>query len=455
MNLTYDVRVRQVRVLERAKGRTSYQVRWKVGDRTWPRTFTTAALADSFRSELLTAARRGEAFDLETGQPLSWLRTGAEMDWYAFACTYVDMKWRTAAATYRRSIAEALTTATSALFITDRGRPDDRTIRSALSRWAFNTQRRSEADRPPQVSEALHWIERNTTPVSALADPHLLRAVLDALARRLDGEVAAGTVVNRKRAVLSNALEHAVELKLLDRNPLVTLKWKAPRTSHVIDRGSVANPTQARTLLDAVGQMQRSGPRLKAFFAVMYFAALRPEEAVALKAQNLTLPQDGWGEIVLEASRPDAGREWTNTGRQRDERQLKHRARGEKRRVPTPPELTAILQEHLDRFGVGSEGRLFPGERGGELPSITYGRVWRRARCAALTPEEVASPLASRPYDLRHAAVSTWLNGGVPPTQVAEWAGHSVAVLLQVYAKCLVGQDALARQRVEAALSQE
>jgi len=35
----------------------------------------------------------------------------------------------------------------------------------------------------------------------------------------------------------------------------------------------------------------------------------------------------------------------------------------------------------------------------------------------------VASPLAGRPYDLRHAAVSLWLNAGVPATEVAERAG--------------------------------
>ena len=29
-----------------------------------------------------------------------------------------------------------------------------------------------------------------------------------------------------------------------------------------------------------------------------------------------------------------------------------------------------------------------------------------------------ASPLAERPYDLRHAYLSTWLNAGVDPTQV-------------------------------------
>jgi len=56
-----------------------------------------------------------------------------------------------------------------------------------------------------------------------------------------------------------------------------------------------------------------------------------------------------------------------------------------------------------------------------------------------------ASPLAKTPYDLRHAALSTWLNGGVPPATVAEWAGHSVEVLLRTYAKCLDSGDALVR----------
>lgn len=51
---------------------------------------------------------------------------------------------------------------------------------------------------------------------------------------------------------------------------------------------------------------------------------------------------------------------------------------------------------------------------------ITYTRAWRAARKLALTEEAHATPLAGQPYDLRHAALSTWLNGGVPPTVVAE-----------------------------------
>jgi integrase len=127
-------------------------------------------------------------------------------------------------------------------------------------------------------------------------------------------------------------------------------------------------------------------------------------------------------------------------------------ARGEWRRVPIPPPLTRILRLHLVKFGTGRDGLVFSGIRHGELASVTYRRTWDNARRAALTSAEYASPLAPRVYDLRHACVSTWLNGGVPPAQVAEWAGHSVAVLLRVYAKCIDGQDQLAKRRIEDAL---
>jgi hypothetical protein len=36
----------------------------------------------------------------------------------------------------------------------------------------------------------------------------------------------------------------------------------------------------------------------------------------------------------------------------------------------------------------------------------------------------------------------TWrLNSGVPPTEVAAWAGHSVEVLMRTYAKCMTGLE--------------
>jgi hypothetical protein len=58
-------------------------------------------------------------------------------------------------------------------------------------------------------------------------------------------------------------------------------------------------------------------------------------------------------------------------------------------------------------------------------------------------------------YDLRHACLSGWLNAGVPPQQVAEWAGHSAGVLHRVYAKCVDGDDVTARRRIDAMLALE
>lgn len=149
----------------------------------------------------------------------------------------------------------------------------------------------------------------------------------------------------------------------------------------------------------------------------------------------------------------EAGKQWTDSGEVHDRRGLKHRAPKELRHVPIPPVLVRILREHLARFGTAHDGRLFrsPGSDA-VVQSSTYGRVWREARTYALTPHQVASPLADSAYDLRHACVSLWLNAGVPPTEVAARAGHSVDVLLKVYAKCVDGQRDQLNSKIDAAL---
>ncbi len=293
------------------------------------------------------------------------------------------------------------------------------------------------------------------------------QASVHLISTRLDGQPAAGSV-SHERAVLHNALDYAVERGLLGENPLPKLKWKPPKTVPAIDKRTVLNPQQARRLLEAVGQQQPSGPHLQAFFAVMYYTAARPAEAVNLRRGDITLPPlqwdtaagewgepDGvWGELLLSGSAPETGARWSSTGRRRDRRQLKHRGQGDTRPVPCPPPLVTILRAHLETFRPLDNGRVFYSMRRTELSQSTYVHIWDRARRAVLTANEVASPLAKRPYDLRHAAVSTWLSAGVPATQVAEWAGHSVQVLLQIYAKCLAGQEEAARSRIADVLDQ-
>jgi integrase len=202
--------------------------------------------------------------------------------------------------------------------------------------------------------------------------------------------------------------------------------------------------------------VKNNGPRLVAFFALMYYAALRPEEALALRDRNITLPTQsaGWGELTLETADTHIGAAWTNSGNSPEERSLKHRALGETRPVPIAPPLVTILRTHLQNFPDGPDGRLFYGIRSGrELDTDVYQRAWTQARHHAFTQQERQSPLATRPYDLRHACVSTWLAAGATAPDVATWAGHSVDVLLRRYAKSIAGQQDLARQRIEQALN--
>jgi hypothetical protein len=259
---TYDARIYQTEIYKGSEV-TTYRVRWKVGGKLWREGFRTAAQADSFRSALLTAARKGEAFSLATGKPTAWERSKADTAWYEFACAYVDMKWKQASAKYRKDIARALAAATPALLAEARGRPEDASIRRALVRWGFNTKQRP--DPPDDVAEVLAWVARNSAPVSWLAEAATARKVLDQATGRLDGKNAAASTARRNRTILANAMDYAVELGLLPANPIRALKWTAPKVSSQIDRRSVVNPPQARALLDAVRAQQPSGPRLDLF----------------------------------------------------------------------------------------------------------------------------------------------------------------------------------------------
>jgi integrase len=159
-----------------------------------------------------------------------------------------------------------------------------------------------------------------------------------------------------------------------------------------------------------------------------------------------------WGRITLAETDPRAGSHWTDDGRPNERRGLKHRARKETRPVPIPPQLVALLHHHVKEFKTAPDGRLFRGLHGGPLSESVYDRWWKLAREKVFTSSQVGSPLARRPYDLRHAAASLWLNAGVPPTEVARRLGHSVAVLLKVYANCIDGGEDGVNDRIGGAL---
>ncbi|MEV5431139.1 site-specific integrase [Streptomyces sp. NPDC052701] len=428
-------------------------MRRKTGDTPHSQTFRAKTLAEGRRAQLLRAAHDGELFDEATGVPLSELRQRNGVSWYQHVREYIEMKWQHSPGSTRRTLAEARATVTPALVKGTKGTKgmvDARTVRTALHSWAFNVSRR-DLEPSDEVAAVLAWFERKSPPTSSLADRMRVRAALDALTKKLDGTTASASTIRRKRAIFHNALGYAVDAGRLTDNPLQQVQWKAPeQVAEELDPVSVPDPRQALALLDAVRTQSTRGRRLVAFFGCMYHAAARPAEVIGLRLQDCDLPRRGWGTLRLRETRPRSGSAWTNSGEAHDRRGLRHRPRKAARTVPIPPDLVNLLRWHITAYGVAPDGRLFRTQRGGLIRDTGYGEVWAEARARALTPAQCASPPAKRPCDLRHAVVSTWSSSGGEPQEVAARAGHSVAVLFRVYAKCLDGA-ATANARIERA----
>ncbi len=449
-NTSYSVKVYKTSQVKGAKG-IGHRVRWSVDGERFSETHSTAALADAFRSELVTATRKGEAFSIETGRPVSYRGKEAVISWYDFAVSWVDATWPRVSGNQRKNAAKALVPITVALLPSPPTDADEaRALRTALREYAFNRTRREQA--PPEVARLLRRVRRDSQPMTVWEKPGTALDVLEAIQQKLDGTAAARSSARRNRRVLNVLLDYAVQRGVLAANPLpVPKRGAAGKNIRAVDKRCVLNPDQSERLLAWVFARPRGGRRLHAFFATQRYAGLRPEESVALRVRDAHLPENGWGELVIHLATPEVGKNWTDTGEIHETRRLKGRDDGVTRPVPCCPELTAILLAHIEREHLKPGDLLFQGEKGGVLAGSVYRRTWERAREMALTTDEYASPVARRVYDLRHTCLSEWLNVPVPPPKVAAWAGNSVAVLLEIYALCIDGQDDDLKKRIDAA----
>jgi integrase len=80
-------------------------------------------------------------------------------------------------------------------------------------------------------------------------------------------------------------------------------------------------------------------------------------------------------------------------------------------------------------------GRVFTNAAGRAPTTTNYGPVWVRARTELWPGGHRLGKTTV--YDLRHSAATTMLRAGVPPAEVARRLGHSVDILMRVYAGVL------------------
>jgi integrase len=166
-----------------------------------------------------------------------------------------------------------------------------------------------------------------------------------------------------------------------------------------IDESSLLSVDRVRALLEWV--REESPGSIYHFFVFMASTALSPGEAASIRVHDVTLPDEEFGEVLVRS--------------------------GEGRRVPLTPEIVGVLRRWIDRADLKTGDLLFPGEQGGPLPSREYRRIWRRARQAVLSPDEVQAGVGKRVSSLRDSSLDAWLKAGVSAWGVAEWAGVSAS----------------------------
>lgn len=192
------------------------------------------------------------------------------------------------------------------------------------------------------------------------------------------------------------------DIAYLPKNPIASFRMpKPPQTDEeviVIPRNETA------LLLTALhAREHKKGYRWSLFSEFMLQTAMRTGEVRAIRWDDI---KDGKVLVHCNYTLTHGLKDSTKTNK--------------KRFVPLNGRCVEILEkiEHLDDY-------VFPYNRYA-FQSFFYDRA----------KELFAAQLVShryRPYDLRHTAISRWIEAGIPVAQVAKWAGNSSEVIWKHY----------------------
>jgi integrase len=318
-------------------------------------------------------------------------------------------------------------------------RPGKETLASAFDEWwrlrgsrlAPATQRSYVAVWNAHVRDGFDQYRLN----QLASDPQLFEELIAEMRDRNVGNAAQRRVL----AVMSSVLTAAVDWNKIAVNPLWRMR-KPPGTRQrhprpfppvVVER--IRLQMLRRVTLDD------SGIRPKAdacFVSLMSYAGLRPQEALALT----------WGDVGDRTLAIDKAVSMGRVG------PTKTRTA---RSVPLVRPLRDELHQLRERRDWPEDQAVVLSASDGGVWSDTEfrnwrGRVWKPIMRRLAAGDRALSGLAkARPYDCRGSFVSLHLRAGASPLEVAQWAGHSPAVMFKHYANVideLVGEPALAAE---------
>lgn len=412
-------------VLNRNKsGRTfpsPWVVKWRVGASDRSRVFADKTAATVFHARLVSARAEGLRFDLKSGLPELWASSDDVVA--VFAKQWFEEQRPSWSPRSRRNASDVLVPALICLVRARAPQPPDMpALRREVRDWLAG----------PANAEPPTFLRRWSLPLSEI-DEDVAKQAAQVVYRKQDGTPVASSSQHRIRTVMRAMFTAAV-----DRRKIVKQPWPGA-TARKADRLTTqvnvrALPNQAEALAVIAGQR---GPNFQVLGYLCFYAGLRPSEATALTVDRCTLPDEGWGSLRIEQAVQDIGPTWTEAGEEIGEPKTHART------VPIPPQLVAILRTHI---GERTDGLVVPTRNGTPVQPSNWGKAWREAVRAHHKTWVV--------YDLRHACATIWLRC-VPIGECARRLGHSPEVLLSTYAGVLTGDEDIANQRIEEALTNE
>lgn len=430
-----------------------FDVRYRVDGHDFRFGFDQKGWADAFAQQLKEGFARGWLFDPGSRKFVDPEATsdsaGPALTVFTHCVDYLHRKWRVWEPATRPHAQRDL--ARACLFLVHEDAPQ----LSASERVALDKYLRDVALTVPPPSTVTDeqriwnaWVERWSLPLTDVTDQHLQAFLDDVEAFRLDGKrrQLAPSSLARTRAVVRAAFTHAHKRRLITWDPWAPVQAPSLRDHDKVNPDLVMTPQLVRQLASACAEVH---PRYELFVLIQGFCGLRPGEAVELRRRDIEARDGRPRSITARGTHTVVADRFLAVGESR-RRPLKGRGERATRTIPIPEELMPFVERHLAEFvSTRGDAHVFTTPNGRQLNMSNFQRdVWGPAREAVFGPEDALRGV--RRHDLRHAAITAWLNAGVPLKTAQAWSGHKTAsVLLDTYLGVMRGDEDVALARFE------
>jgi integrase len=427
-----------------------YDVRFHVDGHNFSRGFDKKGWADTFAEKLQEHFLAGYLFDPGARSfALPDANTDTALTVFEFITDYVRRRWTTWEPSTRRNFQRDL--ARAVLHLVD---PDAPTLDGPQRVEADTYLRRAAliVPAPTELTEAdTHWeawFTRWSLPLTAVTDGHLQDFLEAVRTTKVDGSprLLAPTTVAAARTPVRAAFRSAHKRRLIDWNPWEGVEWEVPTGEDDLRAELVMDPRQVLDMSAACGAID---PRYECFVLIQGACGLRLGEARELRRRDIDLKSRP-ATVTVRGQHSELPERFFSDGETR-RRPLKGRGHRTTRKIPIPAPLAPRFTAHLAQFVERKPDALvFTTPTGRRIHTSNFHRsVWKTAREQVF---EEDSPLREvRRHDLRHSAVTAWLNSGVLLKTAQKWSGHRTAsVLLNTYLGVMRDDAAVSLARTEA-----